>query len=204
MKIINIKSKNKKYEIGFIDGTSLTISEETKVQFNLFKNKEIDEIAFSHIESENRINELYLLATRRLNYTNLSIAKMEEFLKKKGANKKEIKQIIDRLNSNSLISEDEIIKNVISYCDQKHYGFNRIIKMLNQKQISKNKIEKLNVDLSRENKEALLMLERLIKRYKGKEIVNLKQALYYALIRYGFDENIAISSISKRYSSSFE
>ena len=97
---------------------------------------------------------------------------------------------------------DEIISNVIEYCDSKHYGFNRIIKMLKDREISLNKINEVIKDDTRERKEALEQTKRLVKRYKRKNTVNLKRSVYSALIRYGFDENIASLESSKVFNSS--
>ena len=69
--------------------------------------------------------------------------------------------------------------------------------MLNDRQVSKDKIAKVNKDESREAKEAIELTKRLVKRYKKKNTVNLKRNIYSSLIRYGFDESIASLESSK-------
>ena len=73
--------------------------------------------------------------------------------------------------------------------------------MLKDRQVSKDKIAKVNKDEARETKEASELVKRLVKRYKKKNTVNLKRNIYSALIRYGFDENIASLESSKVYNS---
>ena len=139
----------------------------------------------------NRIDQLFLDAQKKLGGSNCSVKKMKEFLKKKGGNKKEIDEVINKLIRYSFLDEDEIIRNVISYCDAKHYGYNRIITMLKERQIDQSKIVKIKLDASREEKESIELVKRLKKRYKNKNTVNLKRNIYSALIRYGFEPNLA-------------
>ena len=148
-------------------------------------------------KEEKRIDDLFQKAVQKISINDYSPNKIKEFLIKKGASKSEIELVVQKLNKYDLLNEDELISNVISFCDSKHYGFNRIIKMLNDRQVSKDKIVKLNKDDTREAKEALEQTKRLVKRYKKKSTVNLKQSVYSALIRYGFDENIASIEANK-------
>ena len=69
--------------------------------------------------------------------------------------------------------------------------------MLNDRQISKDKVSKVMRDESRELKEAEKQREKLVRRYKKKNAANLKRNVYSALIRYGFDENTASTQASK-------
>ena len=138
-----------------------------------------------------KIDKLFLKAQKKLITSTISIKKMREFLFKQGANKKEIDEIIEKLKHYSFINEEEIVNNVISYADAKHYGYNRIITMLKQREISSSLLMKVNRDEAREQEESKKALNRLKKRYKSKNTFNLKRSVYSGLIRYGFDENIA-------------
>ena len=152
-------------------------------------------------KEEKRIDELFQKAVQKISINDYSPNKIKEFLNKKGASKSEIEIVIKKLNKYDLLNEDELIRNVISFCDSKHYGYNRIIKMLNDRQVSKDKMAKVNKNETRETKEASELVKRLVKRYKKKNTVNLKRNIYSALIRYGFDENIASLESSKVYNS---
>ena len=155
-------------------------------------------------EKLTKIDQLFLDAQRKLESTNPSIKKMKEYLKKKGGSKKEIEEVITKLKKYSLLDEDEIIKNVLSYAETKHYGFNRIIQMLRLREIDPKKIVKLTKDEQRELRGSKEMTKRLIKRCKNKNTVNLKRSIFSALIRYGFDENIASIRAEEVYISPLE
>ena len=101
-------------------------------------------------EKIDKIDQLFLDAQKKLGSSNCSVMKMREFLKKKGGNKKEINEVIFKLKKYSFLDEDEMVKNVISYCDTKHYGYNKIISMLKQREIDKSKISKIQLDFFRE------------------------------------------------------
>ena len=156
------------------------------------------------MKKENKIltqDELFSLAVKKLTKSFLSEQKMVEFLKKKGASKEDSKVIMEKLQRFSLLNEDEFIKNIISYCDKKHYGYNKIILMLKERKINDKKIKNVKRNENREIEQSNLLLERLIKRYKNKNTVNLKRSIYSSLIRYGFDENLASSLLERVYNS---
>ena len=154
------------------------------------KPKEIDEV-----------QELFALGVKRLIVRDYSPSKLREYLLKKNKNKKVVDEVIKKLQKYQLLNEDELIERVIEYCDSKHYGYNRIILMLKTRGISLNKINNVKLNHQRETKEAIEQTKRLVKRYKSKNTVNLKRSVYSALIRYGFDENIASLESSKVYNS---
>ena len=152
----------------------------------------------------NKIDEadqLFMVAVKRLIVRDYSPAKLREHLLKKNKNKKVVDEVIKKLQKYQIVNEDELIQQIIEYCDSKHYGYNRIIKMLNDRQISKDRVSKLKRDESRELKEAIKQRENLVRRYKKKNTANLKRNVYSALIRYGFDENIASIEASKVFNS---
>ena len=152
-------------------------------------------------KEKDEVQELFTLAVKRLIARDYSPSKLREYLLKKNKNKQVVDEVIKKLQKYQLLNEDELIERVIEYCDSKHYGYNRIILMLKTRGISLNKINNVKLDHQRETKEALEQTKRLVKRYKGKNTVNLKRSVYSALIRYGFDENIASLESSKVYNS---
>ena len=135
--------------------------------------------------------ELFRWAIKRLENNDYSIAKMNQLLIKKGASKEESKIVIDKLVNFSIINEDEMVENVIELANTKHYGYKKIISILTRKQISKERINKIVKDETRELAMATKAKESLIKRYKNQNTLNLKRNVFSGLIRYGFDENIA-------------
>lgn len=191
MKIINIKKKGTNFVIEFDNNQTLTVVDVIKIDFNLYKNKVITEKTFFELKEQNEIEKLFSKSVKRLLIHDYSPSKMREYLKKNGGTKSQIDEVIKKLRKYSFLNEEEIIENVISYCDSKHYGFNKIILMLIQREIDKTKIEKVKYNLIREQKEAKLQAEILKNRYKNKNNHNLKKSIYSSLIRYGFDDEIA-------------
>ena len=155
-------------------------------------------------EKLSKADKLFLDAQRKLSISNCSTKKMKEYLKKKGGDKSQVNEAITKLKKYSFLDEEEIVKDVISYCDAKHYGYNRIITMLKQKEVDPRLIAKVHKCGLRELRESKEMLNSLIKRYKNKNTVNLKRSVFSALIRYGFDENIASIHVSDVHNSSQE
>ena len=143
------------------------------------------------------VDELFNLAVKRLIVRDYSPAKLKEYLLKKNKNKTLVDQVIKKLGKYQLLNEDELIERIIEYCDSKHYGYNRIILMLKDRQISLNKINNVKLDHQRETKEAIEQAKRLVKRYKKKNTVNLRRSVYSSLIRYGFSEDLASLESSK-------
>ena len=143
------------------------------------------------------VDKLFNIAIKRIIVRDYSPAKLKEYLHKKSKNKKAVDEVIKKLQRYQLLNEDELIERIIEYCDSKHYGYNRIIKMLNDREISKDKIKNITRDDTRERKEAIKQRENLVRRYKKKNTANLKRNVFSSLIRYGFDENIANLESSK-------
>ena len=143
-----------------------------------------------------KVDELFTLSIRKLINSDCSIEKMREFLKKKDASEEEIDEVIDKLLKYSIINEDEMVKSIISFCDYKHYGYNKLIYILESRKISKNRIEKETKNEEREIRHAKELTKTLIKRYKNKNTVNVKRSVFSALIRAGYDEIVASSCVS--------
>ena len=158
-------------------------------------------IFMKKVKEKDEVQELFTLAVKRLIARDYSPNKLREYLLKKNKNKKVVDIVIQKLKKYQLLNEDELIERIIEYCDSKHYGYNRIISMLKSREISLNKINNVKLDHQRETKEAIEQAKRLVKRYKSKNTVNLKRNVYSALIRYGFDENIASLESSKVFNS---
>ena len=196
MKILKIK-KTKSKVILTLDNEKLEIYPATYASFNLYLNKVIEEDELSRIKEENKIEDYFIYATKRLMLAAYSPNKIEEFLFKKGAKKAEIKKVIEKLRKYDFINEEKMVEEIISFCDSKHYGYHRIIKMLNEKKISPKVISKVEYNSKREEKQCLLKLKCLENKYKNKNENSRKKAIFSALVRYGFDESISLELVNK-------
>lgn len=204
MKITNIKREKKQYLITLENGNSFKIFSAIKDEFNLYINKDIDENLIEEIKKENEIQKYFDAAIKKLKNGDCSPNKLKEFLIKKGAKKGEANKVIAKLSKYSLLNEDELIKNVISFCDSKHYGYNRIISMLIARDVSRKKIDDVKYDLKRERHEAQKQQSVLVRRYKNKNNANLKRSVYASLIRLGFNEEIASFYSAKTFNSTIK
>ena len=155
-------------------------------------------------KEKDEVQELFTLAVKQLIVRDYSPNKLREYLLKKNKNKQVVDIVIQKLKKYQLLNEDDLIERIIEYCDSKHYGYNRIIKMLKDREISLNKINQVIKDETREHKQAIEQSKRLVERYKSKNTINLKQSVYLGLIRYGFDENVASIEASKVFNSPLE
>ena len=196
MEILKIKKTKTKVTLIF-ENEKLEIYPSTYASYHLYINKIIEEDELSKIKEDNKIEEYFIYATKRLMATSYSPNKIEEFLFKKGANKDQIKKVIEKLRKYNFINEKKMIEEIISFCDSKHYGYNRIVKMLNDKKISKAEIEKLEYNSTREEKEGEIQVKLLQNRYKNKNDFGRKKAVYSAMIRYGFEEAISLELVNK-------
>ena len=196
MKITKIKKSKKKVTIVFGE-EKLEILPATYASFNLYINKDISDDELSSIKKENEIEKYFVLATQKLLRGSYSPNKIEEFLKKKGAKKEEIKKVLDKLRKYDFINEKKLVAEIISFCDSKHYGYYKIIKMLNDKKVSKKEIENVEYNSIREEKEAKIQIETLEKRYKNKNEFSRKKAIFSALVRYGFEESLSLELVNK-------
>lgn len=196
MKIIKIKKLKTKVVVIF-DSEKLEIYPSIYASYHLYINKIIEEDELNKIKEDNKIESYFVYATKRLMLASYSPNKIQDFLYKKGANKIEIKQVLEKLRKYDFINETKMVEEIVSFCDSKHYGFYRIIKMLNDKQIGKNEIENLKYNLKREEKEAILQIKQLQNRYKNKNEFSRKKSIYSALVRYGFEESVSLELVNK-------
>lgn len=190
MKIIKIK-KTKLKVLVTLDEGKLELFPSTYASHSLYINKIIDENEISEIKEENKIEEYFLFSVKRLMLNDYSPKKVEELLQKKGANKIQVKKVIEKLQKYNFINEEKLVEQIISYCDSKHYGFFRITKMLNDRKISSSEIKKVKYNLKREENEAKIQAQVLLRKYKNKSASETKKAVYQGLIRNGFDEELS-------------
>ena len=121
-----------------------------------------------------KVDELFALSIRKLKNSDCSIEKMREFLKKKDASEEEINEVIIKLLKYSIINEDEMVKSIISFCDYKHYGYNKLIYILESRKISKNRIDKVVKNEEREIRHAKeLLMDILSEDLTENEVVDI-------------------------------
>lgn len=192
MKITKIIKLKEKYKIILENKAIFYVLPGVFEEFNLYINKDISESEISKIKEKNGKSKYLTLATKKLNLSSCSPKKIKDFLYQKGASKDEINYVLTRLRNLNFLNEESIVEEVLSYCNTKHYGYNKIIKLLNDKCLSKESIKKIEYDLIREEREAILLTNYLKNKLKNKNNFQLKKAILNSLINHGF--SLAISS----------
>ena len=196
MKITKINKTKSKVTLIF-ENEKLEIYPSTYASYNLYINKIIEEDTLQKIKDDNKIEEYFLYSIKRLSISQYSPKKVEEFLYKKGANKTQIKKVLEKLRKFNFVDEENLVKEIISFCDSKHYGYFRIVKMLNDKKVSQSNIQKVKYNLRREENEAISQINLLNKRYEKKNDFCRKKSIFSALVNYGFDEQLSLELVNK-------
>ena len=201
MKVISILQKKKIYRVNFDNDVTLDLLDVVKGEFHVEKNKTYSEEEFKKLQEENTYQKLFSLTLKRLSKKDCSVKEIKDFIKKNGGNSKITDRIITKLKKYSYLNEKEIVENVLSLSNYKHYGYNKIITILIKKGISQQLVDKVKYNSTREIKEANLLAVSLEKKYKNKNTNSKQRLIYSNLIRNGFSEEIAKVTSKKFYNS---
>ncbi len=195
--IKKLKIGEKKVVIVFSNDEKLEIAPDVYTDFHLFKGKEITNKEINEIKRRNDLDKYLKYAFKLTSERNYSKHQIKEKLLKKGASEDQIEDIIDTLVKYNLIDDKELLKEVLEYADYKHYGYNRIKDELFKKGISSKYIDELVYDESREYKQAMLLLKDYEKKYAKYNYASLKEHIYQAYLRQGYNTDIASKCLEK-------
>ena len=201
MKITKITKLKEKFKISLENGTSFSVHPSVFEDFNLYINKDISEKDVQNINIENGKNKYFFMGLKKLNQTSCSPKKLNDFLYKKGASKDEIDFVLKRLRKLNYINEDLLLEDLLSHCEAKHYGFNKIIKLANDKHLSKESISKIAYDFEREENEAIFVANQLKNRIKNKNNFQLQKTILNSLVSHGFSSTLAYDVANKVFNS---
>lgn len=197
MEIIKLKKYKEKVKITLDDSRNIEVLPTISDEFNLYINKIIDENDLFEIETENKIEGFYLLAIKQILQRQMSPNKVKDYLRKENAKKEEITKVLEKLRKFGFINEEKFVEELLDFCDAKHYGFNRIIQVLKNKQISEKMINSIEYNSKREKKHAEIQVEKLTKKFRNKNFNSLKKSVFASLIRLGFNEDISLELVNK-------
>ena len=107
------KVGNNKYRIYF-DNRSLLLYEDVILKYNLLYKKEIDNDLLIKIDEENKKASIYDVALKYISIRMRSIKEMEEYLKKKKFDSKDISLTIDKLIYNGLLNDRNFSKSFVN------------------------------------------------------------------------------------------
>ena len=127
MKINKFKKiGSNKYKIYF-DNESLIVYEDVILKYNLLYKKDIDNDLSIEINKENYKSSIYDVSIKYISVRMRSKKELEEYLKKKKYDQKDIEETIKRLQSQDLLNDEKFAK---SYINDKlyltNYGLTKI------------------------------------------------------------------------------
>ena len=127
MKINKFKKiGSNKYKIYF-DNESLIVYEDVILKYNLLYKKDIDNDLLIEINKENYKSSIYDVSIKYISVGMRSKKELEEYLKKKKYDQKDIEETIKRLQSQDLLNDEKFAK---SYINDKlyltNYGLTKI------------------------------------------------------------------------------
>lgn len=127
MKINKFKKiGSNKYKIYF-DNESLIVYEDAILKYNLLYKKDIDNDLLIEINKENYKSSIYDVSIKYISVRMRSKKELEEYLKKKKYDQKDIEETIKRLQSQNLLNDEKFAK---SYINDKlyltNYGLTKI------------------------------------------------------------------------------
>jgi len=139
------KIKNKKEYNVIINNNIYKFSENIIIEYNLYKNKEIDSNLLELCIKENNIDYYYNLALNYYYKYQKSSHEIKEYLSNKGLDSNNINLIINKLKDKKIINDDSIIDSLIYSLIRNYNGILMIKEKLKAKGFDYNLINnKLN------------------------------------------------------------
>ena len=169
----------------------LSISKETFSSFYLYKGKIVSEKELDEIHKVEEASKYFSYALNILSKNVYTEWKMREKLYNKGANKGQVDRLIIILKKNDLICDKAFIEDYIEFANEKNLGKNKILANLAAKGIFKQDLVKLSFDRRNELSKAKKHLNKLDKQYSKYSYRSKKEHIKQALVRLGFDADVA-------------
>lgn len=173
------------------------LCEETYTSSYFYVGKSFTDEELAKIERDNKIGLAIKYAKSLLAGKMMSEWNMRNKLYEKGYEKDVVDAVIIKLKKDKLINDKALAKEWVSYYNDKLYGKNRIIQELRLKGLFDETIKELKFSDSNELKKAKALLPKLEKQYNHLSFADRKQHIYNALIRAGFDNEIALEVVKK-------
>ena len=173
------------------------LCEETYTSSYFYVGKSFSNDELEKIERDNKIGLAIKYAKSLLCGKLMSEWNLRSKLYDKGYEKDVVDQVIIRLKKDKLVNDKALCKELISYYNERNYGKNKIIQELRLKGIFDETIKELKFTESTELKKAKALLPKLEKQYNHLNYAEKKQHIYNALIRNGFDQEIALEVVKK-------
>jgi len=196
-KIIDKVKRYKTHVNVYIDGEKIELSNDVFTSFYLYKGKNISDKEYRQL-LDKIDNEKYLSYALRLLSDHLySEWKIREKLYAKEASKKQVDEVISYLKKNGFIDDQLFIEEYLEYAERNNIGKNKIKENLSRKGIFQEDIDKIRFSESKELAKAKRVLPKLVKRYEKYNAKSQKEHVINALVREGFDLDVALEVTSE-------
>ncbi|MDU7150948.1 MAG: RecX family transcriptional regulator [Peptoniphilus grossensis] len=197
MIISNISFEKKKFHILFDSGEEIEISEETLIEFGLYKGQEVEDEIIDKLKFEDEKTEALLLSYRFLQ-RNKTEKQLIDYLYKNKISGEIIDTVIPILNEKKYLNDEDYARRYLNDAmNIKKYGKIKIIYMLRSKGIKNDIIEKIMRDYDYEleylNAEDLLSKKLDAEEKDPKKINSAKKYLQgrgfeFEIINFAVDE----------------
>lgn len=164
MIISNISFEKKKFLVSFDNGEEIKISEDTLVNFGLYKGQEVEEVFVENLKFEDEKSEALLLSYKFLQ-RNKTKHQLVDYLYKNKIQRDIIDIILPILEEKKYLNDEDYARRYLSDAlNIKKYGKIKTRYMLMSKGIDKKIIEKVmeNYDYELEYMNALELIEKRI------------------------------------------
>lgn len=164
MIISNISFEKKKFHVSFDNGEEIKISEDTLVNFGLYKGQEVEEEFVENLKFEDEKSEALLLSYKFLQ-RNKTKQQLVDYLYKNKIQRDIIDIILPILEEKNYLNDEDYARRYLSDAlNIKKYGKIKTRYMLMSKGIDKKTIEKVmeNYDYELEYMNALELIEKRI------------------------------------------
>lgn len=168
MIISNISFEKKKFHVSFDNGEEIKISEDTLVNFGLYKGQEVEEAFVENLKFEDEKSEALLLSYKFLQ-RNKTKQQLIDYLYKNKIQRDIIDLIMPILEDKKYLNDEDYARRYLSDAlNIKKYGKIKTRYMLMSKGIDKKIIEKVmeNYDYELEYMNALELIEKRISKDK--------------------------------------
>ncbi|KXB71727.1 regulatory protein RecX [Peptoniphilus sp. DNF00840] len=164
MIISNISFEKKKFHVSFDNGEEIKISEDTLVNFGLYKGQEVEEVFVENLKFEDEKSEALLLSYKFLQ-RNKTRQQLVDYLYKNKIQRDIIDLILPILEEKNYLNDEDYARRYLSDAlNIKKYGKIKSRYMLMAKGIDKSIIEKVmeSYDYELEYMNALELIEKRI------------------------------------------
>lgn len=182
------------------NGEVVDTYEDVILNNNLLGDREINLTKYGKITKDNEIQKNYNDCLKYIKLRLRSEKEIEEFLRKKGVENEQIREVISKLKKNSLINDEYFCKCFIhdkmKFSTQGEY---KIINELKRVGISDEIIDKNYYLFDRGLLQGKInkLIDRYLKSNKNKSGVVLKNKIYTNLMNQGYSKEMILESLSK-------